>query len=96
MKWTSRTRCATTCIVFTLLFSVFSFRLVYLQLIKHDEYADLAAEKHGFKQTINAELLAVQGQPADIGGYYRPDEAKATAVMTPSTTLNATLADLAQ
>jgi isocitrate dehydrogenase len=48
------------------------------------------------EQTINAELLAVQGHPADIGGYYRPDDALATAVMTPSATLNATLADLAK
>jgi isocitrate dehydrogenase len=44
--------------------------------------------------TITAELLAVQGTPADIGGYYRPDPAKTTAVMTPSTTLNAALATL--
>ncbi|HSU37743.1 MAG TPA: NADP-dependent isocitrate dehydrogenase, partial [Propionibacteriaceae bacterium] len=44
--------------------------------------------------TITAELLAVQGKPADIGGYYRPDDTKATAVMTPSTTFNETLANL--
>ena len=48
------------------------------------------------EQTISAELLAVQGSPADIGGYYHPDDALATAVMTPSATLNATLADLAR
>ena len=36
---------------------------------------------------INAELLAVQGAPADIGGYFLPDEAKVTAVMRPSVTL---------
>jgi isocitrate dehydrogenase len=46
------------------------------------------------EQTIAAELLAVQGSPADIGGYFHPDEALVTAVMTPSATLNATLADL--
>ena len=44
--------------------------------------------------TITAELLAVQGQPADIGGYYRPDDTLATAVMTPSKTLNDTIASL--
>ena len=38
--------------------------------------------------TIVGELLAVQGQPADIGGYYRPDDAKTTAVMRPSQTFN--------
>ena len=48
------------------------------------------------EETINAELLAVQGSPVDIGGYYRPDDALATAVMTPSKTLNATLASLSQ
>ena len=37
-------------LVFTALFSAFSFRLVYLQMIKHDEYAGLAAEKHVYKQ----------------------------------------------
>jgi isocitrate dehydrogenase len=44
--------------------------------------------------TINEELLAVQGSPADIGGYYRPDDAKADAVMRPSKTLNDALATL--
>lgn len=46
------------------------------------------------EQTIVDELLAVQGKPADIGGYYRPDAAKATAVMRPSTTFNEALAAL--
>ena len=43
MRWNGRTRCALVCIGFVLLFSAFSFRLVYLQLVKHDEYAGLAA-----------------------------------------------------
>jgi isocitrate dehydrogenase len=33
----------------------------------------------------------VQGKPADIGGYYKADDAKVTAVMRPSATLNAAL-----
>ncbi|MBM6402868.1 NADP-dependent isocitrate dehydrogenase [Phycicoccus sp. CSK15P-2] len=37
---------------------------------------------------IESELVGVQGKPADIGGYYRPDEAKAASVMRPSRTLN--------
>ena len=37
----------------------------------------------------------MQGHPVDIGGYYRPDDAKADAVMRPSETLNAALASLA-
>ncbi|MDO5068104.1 MAG: NADP-dependent isocitrate dehydrogenase [Propionibacteriaceae bacterium] len=40
------------------------------------------------EQAIVAELIGVQGEPADIGGYYRLDEASATAVMRPSTTFN--------
>ena len=46
------------------------------------------------EQTINADLLAVQGSPADIGGYYRPDAAKTSAVMRPSHTFNAILSQL--
>ena len=40
------------------------------------------------------ELIGVQGSPADIGGYYRPDDEKATAVMRPSATFNEALASL--
>jgi isocitrate dehydrogenase len=43
---------------------------------------------------INAELIAAQGKPVDIGGYYEPDTAKASAAMRPSATLNAALAAL--
>ena len=39
-------------------------------------------------ETIESELVAVQGEPADIGGYYRPDGEKASAVMRPSATFN--------
>ena len=46
------------------------------------------------EQTIVGELAAVQGHPADIGGYYRPDVTRVSAVMTPSATLDAVLADL--
>lgn len=37
---------------------------------------------------INSELIAAQGKPQDIGGYYKPDDAKATKAMRPSQTLN--------
>ncbi len=40
---------------------------------------------------IVAELLAVQGNRVDLGGYYRPDDAKATAALRPSPTFNAIL-----
>jgi isocitrate dehydrogenase len=57
-------------------------------------FKDLAETLAANEATIADELLAVQGQPADIGGYYRPDEDKATAVMRPSQTFNDALAAL--
>ncbi|MER7461494.1 NADP-dependent isocitrate dehydrogenase [Streptomyces sp. NPDC097981] len=47
------------------------------------------------EETIVGELIAVQGSPADIGGYYQPDAAKAAAVMRPSATFNQAIATLA-
>lgn len=41
---------------------------------------------------INAELVAAQGKPVDMGGYYRPDESKVSQAMRPSATLNQALA----
>ena len=55
------------------------------------DQAALLAEK---ESSITEELLAVQGEPVDIGGYYRPDDEKATAVMRPSATFNEALAPL--
>src|SRR4051812_27431263 len=55
MNPNSRTRCTLVCAAFIGLFSIFSFRLIYLQAIKHDEYAGLAAETHVHQQIIHAE-----------------------------------------
>jgi isocitrate dehydrogenase len=44
------------------------------------------------EKVIVAELAAVQGKPADIGGYFQADSAKVKAVMRPSKTFNAALA----
>ncbi|GGM13535.1 NADP-dependent isocitrate dehydrogenase [Promicromonospora citrea] len=57
-------------------------------------FKPLAEALAASEQKIVEELVAVQGKPADIGGYYRPDAAKATAVMRPSTTFNEALASL--
>ena len=43
---------------------------------------------------VVAELAAVQGKPADLGGYYHADPAKVAAVMRPSATFNAVIASL--
>ncbi|MFC1408284.1 NADP-dependent isocitrate dehydrogenase [Streptacidiphilus sp. N1-12] len=57
-------------------------------------FAALAKTLSEQEQTIVAELIAVQGSPTDIGGYYHPDAAKAEAVMRPSTTFNEAIASL--
>jgi isocitrate dehydrogenase len=56
-------------------------------------FSALADRLAADEQTITAELLAVQGSPADLGGYYSVDKAKTDAVMRPSATFNAALAD---
>ena len=58
-------------------------------------FSPIAQQLEAFNDTIQAELLAVQGSPVDIGGYYRPDAALTDAVMRPSTTLNAVIEALA-
>jgi isocitrate dehydrogenase len=52
------------------------------------QFAQLADDLEANEAKIVEELNSVQGAPADIGGYYRPDEAKVSAVMRPSATLN--------
>jgi isocitrate dehydrogenase len=59
-----------------------------------EAFAGLAKTLTEQEQTIVAELIAVQGTPVEIGGYYQPDAAKASAVMRPSKTLNEALATL--
>jgi len=54
-------------------------------------FTPLAEELTANVARIDAELLAVQGGPVDLGGYYRPDDAKASAAMRPSATFNAAL-----
>ncbi|MFO0830070.1 MAG: NADP-dependent isocitrate dehydrogenase [Phycisphaerales bacterium] len=52
-------------------------------------FAPIAQELTANEAKIVAELNGVQGKPADIGGYYHPDERKVAKVMRPSATLNA-------
>ena len=51
-------------------------------------FAPIAEALASQEETIVAELIAVQGKPADIGGYYKPDADKIVKVMRPSATLN--------
>jgi len=71
------------------------------ELARQTDDAEIAAAFKGLAETLAAnesaivgELLAVQGKPADIGGYYLPDAEKAAAVMRPSKTFNEALAAL--
>jgi isocitrate dehydrogenase len=57
-------------------------------------FAPLAQALAVNERGILDELVSVQGQPVDIGGYYHPDMAKVRAAMRPSMTFNATLATL--
>jgi len=56
-----------------------------------EAFTGLADALAAGEQVIVDQLLAVQGSPVDIGGYYRPDPEKAAAAMRPSATFNATL-----
>src|SRR5438445_10631747 len=74
MRWNGLSRCALVCVGFVSLFSAFSFRLVYLQLIKHDEYAGLAAEKHVYKQPIYAERGLITDATGEVLAHNVPVE----------------------
>jgi cell division protein FtsI (penicillin-binding protein 3)/stage V sporulation protein D (sporulation-specific penicillin-binding protein) len=54
MRWTARTRTGLACAAVALVFTAYSVRLVELQVAKHQEYAQLAAEKHTMRQVIHA------------------------------------------
>ncbi|MEI7749162.1 MAG: NADP-dependent isocitrate dehydrogenase, partial [Chlorobiaceae bacterium] len=52
-------------------------------------FAKVAQQLGDNEAKINEELIAAQGKPVDMGGYYNPDEALTTKAMRPSATLNA-------
>ncbi len=60
----------------------------------HRLFVPIAAELEAAEPTIVKELIAVQGKPVDIGGYYQPDDKLASAALRPSATLNGILATL--
>ena len=55
-------------------------------------FKPVADKLNAAEKQIVAELLAVQGKPADIGGYYQPNDTKASAALRPCPTLNSILA----
>lgn len=68
MRWSASTRAGIACVAVACLFTLYSGRLIYLHVAKHEEYAQLAAEKHQMRLVIhsrrglifdrNGELLA--------------------------------------
>ena len=74
MNPNSRRRCVLVCAVFIALFSIFSFRLIYLQAIKHDEYAGLAAEKHVYKQIIPSDRGTILDANNEVLAHNIPVE----------------------
>jgi len=54
-----------------------------------DTFAGVADALASNEETIVSELLAAQGQPVDMGGYYNPDRELLMKLMRPSPTLNA-------
>ena len=70
-------------------------------LARRDNSTELSARFKSLAKTleeneakIDAELIAAQGKPVDTGGYYLPNQAKTSAAMRPSATLNSALAAL--
>ncbi|PAW72214.1 MAG: isocitrate dehydrogenase (NADP(+)) [Opitutia bacterium Tous-C4FEB] len=57
-------------------------------------FTPVAEKLTSAEKQIVAEMIAVQGKPADIGGYYQPDHTKASAALRPSQTLNGILATI--
>ena len=54
-------------------------------------FTPMAMELRAKEDTIVSELNSAQGEPVDIGGYYRPDEELTTKAMRPSATFNKAL-----
>ena len=58
-------------------------------------FAKVAQQLGENEAKINAELIAAQGKPVDMGGYYHPDFGKTSKAMRPSATLNGILDGMA-
>ena len=56
-----------------------------------EKFATLAKTLQENEDKINEEMLAAQGEPVDVGGYYQPNPALASKAMRPSETFNKAL-----
>ncbi len=57
-------------------------------------FTPIAEQLTANEAKIVQELIAVQGKPVDVGGYYQPSDALASTALRPSQTLNDILAKL--
>lgn len=83
MKWNSRIRCALVCTVLTMLFSVFSFRLVYLQIVQHRYYSELAADR-----VKSQPIFAERGTIVDTKGEFLANNVPVATVVADATQIN--------
>lgn len=83
MKWTSRFRCTLACLGFIVLFSIFSFRLICVQMIQHGSYAGIAIDKQRGIQRIYAERGAI----LDAKGVVLADNVPTRTVVVDGTLL---------
>lgn len=95
MRWNARTRTGIACAGAACIFTVFSARLIELQVAKHDYYARLAAEMHTYKEILhakrgvildcNGELLAANLPVSNViaDGSHVKDPDKLAAVAAP-------------
>jgi cell division protein FtsI/penicillin-binding protein 2 len=84
MSWNSRTRCALVCVFFAFLFSIFSYRLIYLQVVMHDYYTQLAAEKNVGRNVIRAE----RGTIYDAGNEVLAQNVPVATIVADGTLIN--------
>jgi cell division protein FtsI/penicillin-binding protein 2 len=84
MKWSARSRCVCVCVAFALLFSVFSIRLIYLQMIKHEYYVAQAAAKHGQREPIPAQRGTIYDATGEVLAHNEP----ASVVVADATLIN--------
>ena len=82
--------------------SHFYFALYWAQALAEQEadpelqsrFSSIAGELLVNENKILEELDAAQGDPVDIGGYFMPDDQKASEAMCPSQTLNKIISDI--
>ena len=82
--------------------SHFYFALYWAQALAAQEedpelqsrFSSIAGELSDNEHKILEELDAAQGDPVDIGGYFMPDDQKASEAMRPSQTLNKIISDI--